>query len=514
MNAWLLGGMLTVGVSMSDVEVAELSLDFNFPTAQVVENIGSVNAVAVNPEGGVAVLIDNRSQMFFVTLEGELLEQQTLRTRTRIAGAEWTTENDILLLTRRGRVLNFNLPTRKLTYYASLPKRLKFQSIAASSDGTLYGINNRGPKHLLQKRPGKGPSYKSLDPRLNRYRVSGLHAFGDSLYATAQVSRKNNSSALILKISMSGDLLGVWEIDGRPTGLSVLEESDNGPELLTINRDTDASIKFYEPQPDPSDVDQPVLPLLSSFVLGSESINQPSGSTYWTLDQKLYFVTDFGVVARSDRNGEQVESLFQIPDTMQGDYEAIAVKESGNVTVLASDDAIQSTSLFTYDVFGNLVARQDILVDEDVVIEAFALDAVTQSSWWIEQPENQPTSLKTVSLDGVSRSLPLPASYSALTFTGLELANGLAFMVTEEQEVEDRRLAGLLIVWDIARRVEVGRFSIGAPDEDGLMFGVRDPSSVAVDWDNRSIYVTSDTDEGNVYCYDFRDLTEPPVGKK
>jgi len=493
-------GVLGISASASAPAVEPLELDFTFPLGQVIDNIGKVSAIAVNPTREAAAIIDDSSQLIVLSLEGELLERRDLGIAGKITGAEWPMDDSLVLVTRRGRILKYDLATQTLRKYTNLPASLNFQAVAASAEGRVYAIDSRRHATLLSKRPGERLSKTILDRRLKRFRITGLHAVNDSLYATAVARRLSHRDPLILKLSRRGRLLDAWTIGGKPSGLSILEETENGPVLMTSNTDADASLLFYEPEQSPGEIDIPPLPMLTSFSLSDASISQPSGITYNSQDRKLYIITDFGVVARTNPDGSQTEILFEVADTAQGTFEAIAVDNAGNIVLLASDDALDASSLLIFDVAGNLIDQSDLPMTE-LTTQAFAIDSVSLDRWWVAQVEGQSTSLELQRNDGERMSVELPDSYSSLSITGLEIVGNLAYLVTEEREQDDRNLAGLIIIWDLAQNVESGRYTVATNDEDGEVIGVRSPSGISIDPESNTLHVTSDTDESNVYGY-------------
>jgi len=493
-------GVLGISASASAPAVEPLELDFTFPLGQVIGNLGNVSAIAVNPTGEAAAIIDDRSQLIVLSLEGDLLLRRALDFAGNITGAEWPVDNSLVLATRHGRILKYDLDTHTLSKYLNLPGKLNLQAVAASADGRVYAIDNRGRGKLLSKRPGERLSKRTLDRRLKRFRITGLYAVNDSLYATALPRRHRHRDPLIVKLSRRGQILDAWTIGGKPSGLSILEETENGPVLLTSNIDVDASLLFYEPEQGPGDVDIPSLPLLNSFSLSDASISQPSGIAYSAQDRKLYVVTDFGVVARTNLDGSQTEILFQIPDTAQGTFEAIAVDSAGNIVLLSSDESLDTSSLLIFDVTGNLITQSDLPM-ADLTTQAFAIDPLSLDRWWVAQVDGQPTSLELQRTDGERMSVELPDSYSNLSFTGLEVVGNRAYLVTEEREQNDQILAGLIIIWDLAQRVESGRYTVATNDEDGTLIGVRSPSGISIDPESNTLHVTSDTNDGNVYGY-------------
>ena len=335
-----------------------------------------------------------------------------------------------------------------------------------------------------------------LDLRLLRYRITGLTAAGDALLATA-VDR-TDGTRLAIAISPAGAVEQAWLIGGEPTGVAVLGMSEHGPTLLTSNRGPEPTITQYEVPTPPGDLDAPAAELFGEFSL--DMAPQPSGISYRPSSGGFVIITDFGRVASVGVDGGDSRTLFDIPSG-QGSYESIGVDSGDNLVLIASDTS-RATERQLYDDTGVLLASADLEVaTPDSVVEAYAEDGIV--SWWVSADADGRQTLYRSELPASATSVSLPDEYDSLPITGLAVNNGVAIFVTDQRQTEDGVRSGLFLVWDLLDNVELARYAIAAPDASGNLQGVLAPSGVAIDPDTGAVYVTSDTDEGNVFVFDL-----------
>ena len=170
MKNWLSALLLTLVWSVTNaLPSTPLPLDFTFPTAALVEDVGKLKGIAVHPSGDSAVLLNNSQTLIFLDLGGEIRDQDVLPISANLTGVSWLSEDVLLLSTRSGRLFHYEPMTGVVYPAGRLPRRGAVQAVAYSSENdTTYAISNRGRATLLQVNSDGKRSLAKLDRRLNQ----------------------------------------------------------------------------------------------------------------------------------------------------------------------------------------------------------------------------------------------------------------------------------------------------------------------------------------------------------
>ncbi|MEM7253988.1 MAG: hypothetical protein AAF493_21425 [Pseudomonadota bacterium] len=494
-------------------EVGALELDFTFPLSAVVEALGEPVGMDLSPDGEAVAIIDEDRKLVVLSLAGEVILERVLDVPRRIGGLDWVSANSLTMVSRGGRVFHYDMKTDQFERGPRFAYRARSFSMAVSPNGSTYTIGHRwGP--VLYRMNARGHVRATrLPAHLRNLRFEGLDWHDGSLYAVAKRSATGRGDlrrriTVVVQLTASGRVIDAWEIEGDARGLAVFETSEAGPTVLTSNADIERTLTLFEPPPEPGDVDLPALELLGQAELGEDDLEQPSGIDYAAGEDALYVVTDFGRVARTDGTGGAVEWLFDVDGSLQGTFEAI-VRTNDGVALVQSDadgGGESETAIARFDLAGNAISLTPLTVPGPV--EGASVDPDTGALWVIAGAQGQSKQLRRWDTNGSLEVYPLVGEYDELAITGLAVDDDLALMVTAERESDDGGLlAGILIVWDLVNQREIARYAVAVPDESGELEGVIAPSGVALNAEAGIVYVTSDTDAGVVYAFDF-DLTE------
>jgi len=462
-----------------------LDLDFTFPIGDLLDDAESLAGIDVDSNGVVSFLFSDGA-IAQVTLDGELIGSQSLSLSASAVGLAIGTDDELLVADNQGSVWSFAQNSGDLSVAASAITGLA--GVTATTD-TLFTLGNGQNGLLLAKVAADGTSSAiESNPELALYEGLSMDFLSDRLFV---LTTDPSDQAVVLELDADANFLAAWQIEGNPVAIAVTDVNLRGPTLLTVNVSDEVTVRQYEPPALPGDVDTDLLEVLSTVELGEEGLPQPSGVSVY--DNRLYFISDFGVVASSNLEGEDFEILFQIPDATQGTFESIDVDEIGRIHVLASDES--ETEVTVFDTSGVVLEERDLLED-GTIVEGYQISGET--AYWTNHAPGVPKVLYRMADNTVS-TIPLSADYDAFAITGLAVASEYFYLVTDQRETEAGVLSGLILQCDLATGEEVSRYAVA--DETGA--GVISPSGIAVAQNAGVLYVTSDTDVGTVIGYDI-----------
>lgn len=476
--------------SLEPFPTGELDLDFTFPLAMVMEEPTDVTGVATNPSDGIIAIMDVNSTLTLISPEGEFISSHLLSVSEQPADIAFDEDGDVVVAGELGTVWAFDVTTQVLEMFAQLGSDVN--AIGVVNDGFFAIESTAGGYQMVSINDGQRAEI-TTDPRLAQYAVHAMDVDAQSLFVLVQDSE---GVPFVLKFDQAGAYSDGWRISGNASGLALLEDSPRGPSVFASdNTDNEPLLRSFEPPPVPGALDESPLELLGTFALGDSGVPQPSGVTVY--QNEVYFVTDFGVVAKSQLDGTDVEVLFEIEDSLQGSFESIDVNDAGEILVLASDDG-QLPTLFKYDSAG-IVLESSVLLNEEIVIEG--LHSAFGTVYWVNAEDGEPKVIYEQSSGGLLSETPMGDNYDDYFFSGLTVFEDQLIIVTEQREIEGDVLSGLIIVWDLEDNDEIARFAAADANNQGII----DPSGIAFASAAGLLYVTSDTDDGEVFVYDFDD---------
>jgi len=89
-------------------EGSTLALDYTFPTALVVEDIGSLHGILMSPSGELLFVVNEQEELVQFSVEGAFLGRRKISGKGPITGLAAVSENEILLVREDDEVVRYD----------------------------------------------------------------------------------------------------------------------------------------------------------------------------------------------------------------------------------------------------------------------------------------------------------------------------------------------------------------------------------------------------------------------